>query len=190
VDPEAGSDQVREAALLVRRLHDALDVFDPPDDAYWAGGWGRGEGPRQGPICHLDLAPYNVVASPTGDLAIIDWDGAGPGDRMSELAFAAESFALLRRDAVGSELGYVTSPDRVERLDAFVRSYGLPEREWSALADELVANAEDRVAFGVRMHLEGREPFASWWAADEGAGDREDLAVTERVVLQWRRCFA
>jgi aminoglycoside phosphotransferase (APT) family kinase protein len=76
-------ERLRKAARLVRRLHDVLDTFQPPEDAIWPGGWGRAEGPRRKPICHMDLAPYNVVASPSGELAVIDWDGAGPGDRKS-----------------------------------------------------------------------------------------------------------
>lgn len=74
-------------------------------------------------------------------------------------------------------------------LEVFVRSYGLADRDWPALADELVANAKDRMALGIQMHREGREPWASSWAADEGAGDREDLAVTEAVVHEWGQRF-
>lgn len=180
-------ERVRQAAALIRRLHEALDTFQPPRDATWPGGWGRIVGPRRGPICHGDLAPYNVVASWMGELGIIDWDGAGPGDRMAELAFAAESFALLRRDAQCEQVGYHEPPARVERLDAFVASYGLRPSERPALADALIENARDRINFGVEMHRKGREPWASWWAADEGAGDREDLAITESIVGEWRR---
>ena len=109
---------------------------------------------------------------------------------MAELASAAESFALLRRDTTCRELGYPQSPDRVERLGAFVRSYGLAEQEWPTLAEALVSHAQDGVAFGIQLHREGREPFASWWAADGGAGDREDLALTEAVAFAWRQRFA
>lgn len=73
----------------------------------------------------------HFVAYPDGELAIIDWEGAGPGDRMAELAYAAECFSPLRRDDLCRQLGYVTPPARVERLETFVRGYGLPRGEWS-----------------------------------------------------------
>lgn len=37
----ASSERLSEAGRLVRRLHDVLDLFEPPIDAVWRGGWGR-----------------------------------------------------------------------------------------------------------------------------------------------------
>jgi hypothetical protein len=50
----------------------------------------------------------------------------------------------------------------------------------------MIRCAHHRAAFGRAMFDEGREPWASWWAADHGAGDREDIVVTERAVTEWR----
>lgn len=180
----AEPEQLARVAGLVRRLHDLLDGFEAPSGAVWRDGWGRGAA-GVGPICHWDLAPYNVVASPNGDLSIIDFDGAGPGDRMRELAYAIDSFVLLRRDATCFELGYQAPPARVDRIETFWQNYGLPASERTTLADALVANAHDRLAFGEQMYAERREPWASFWAVDRGAGDREDLVVTERAARAW-----
>lgn len=51
--------------------------------------------PAVGPelVCHNGLAPGNLVAGE--HLAFIDWDGAGPSTRLWDLAYAAQSFALL-----------------------------------------------------------------------------------------------
>ena len=50
-----------------------------------------------------------------------------------------------------------------------------------------MATARSAVAFGEQMYAEGREPWATWWAQDKGAGDRDDLATTESVVREWCR---
>lgn len=180
----ASSTRLSDAAKLVRRLHEVLDLFETPVTAVWRGGWGRPVD-GTGPICHNDLAPYNVVISPNGSLGVIDWDGAGPGVRMAELAYAIDGFVLLRRDSFCRHLGWSTAPSRAERIEVFVQAYGLRDEDRPVLADALIHNARDRLAFGEAMYAEGREPWASWWAKDRGAGDREDLTVTETAVSEW-----
>lgn len=50
-------------------------------------------------ICHNDLAPYNLlVTDPDGELklaGVLDWDVAGPGRPVDDLAFAAWNFLPL-----------------------------------------------------------------------------------------------
>ena len=174
------------AGRLIRHLHDALDRFQIPAGATWRGGWDRPED-GTGPICHHDLAPWNMVAGADGELYVIDWDGAGPGDRMAELAYAACGLVPMRRDHKCAELGWLRPPDRVGRLEVFRRAYGLSDQDRPAMADAIIASMRSGVTFGEQMYAEGREPWASWWAADLGAGDREDLAAAEAVVEQWRR---
>ncbi|MGH9223624.1 MAG: phosphotransferase [Acidimicrobiales bacterium] len=176
-------DRLHAVARLARRLHDILDEFRPPRDAEWRGGWG-GITPG-GPICHRDLAPYNFVVTTLGDFAVIDWDGARPGDRLLELAFFIESFALLRRDETCARVGYTRPPDRVARVEVMWQGYGAGDGLRAPLAEALVTNARDRAAFGRAMFEQRREPWASWWAKDHGAGDEEDLALTEAVAAAW-----
>lgn len=177
-------DQLRRGAQLVRRLHDVLDNFRPPPDMVWRGGWGRStHGPE--PICHNDLAPWNIVAGPDGALTVIDWDGAGPGDRMAELAYAMHGFVPLVRDAECARRGWPAPPARVQRVECFFSGYGLRREERPAVGAALVRCAEGAVAFGERMSADGREPWASWWARDGGAGDRANLALTMTVVQEW-----
>jgi aminoglycoside phosphotransferase (APT) family kinase protein len=125
----------------------------------------------------------------SGELGIIDWDGIGPGDRMAELAYCTAGFAPLKRGSVCAELGWRTPPPRAERVELFRTAYGLLDNKRPELADALVASARSGIDLGEAMHAEGREPWASLWAADGGAGDREDLAVTESVVAEWRKSW-
>jgi hypothetical protein len=108
---------------------------------------------------------------------------------MAELAYATDAWVPVRRDAGCASLGYRVPHPRAERMEVFVQAYGLPADRRPDLAVALVANAQDRMAFGMRMHETGREPSASWWAADKGAVDREDLRVTEEVADEWLRPF-
>jgi GNAT superfamily N-acetyltransferase len=176
--------QVATAGRLVRRLHDSLDRYKPTAGAIWRGGWGRPEG-GSGHICHHDLAPWNVVAGPTGELSVIDWDGVGPGDRTAELAYAACGFLPMKGDVKCAELGWLRPPDRVSRLEEFRAAYGLADDDRSTLSDAIVASVRSGAEFGERMHAEGREPWASLWALDRGASDREDVALAERVTREW-----
>lgn len=177
-------ERLRSAALLLRELHSALDAFAAPPDAQWRSGWGR-DGTGDGPLCHYDFAPWNVLVSPNGSLTVIDWDGVGPGDRLAELAYAAASFVPLRRNAECRRIGWAQPPDRVGRLETFWRAYGRGEETRLTFARALVECAQDGVRFGEQMHREGREPFASWWATDDGQSDRDDVLVTESVVATW-----
>ena len=71
---------------LMRRLHDAAASFDYLPHA---GSW---IGPLRAPvetICHNDIVPWNTVYRDRMPIAVIDWDGAAPGPRAWDLAYAA-----------------------------------------------------------------------------------------------------
>ena len=179
-------DMLAKAARLVRRLHELLDAYPVPRGPVWRGGWGRPiDG--SGSLCHHDLGPWNFVVDASGGLAVIDWDGIGPGDRMAELAYCIAGFAPLKRDSMCAELGWRTPPPRALRVELFRAAYGLPDNERPELADAIIASARSGAEFGETMHAEGKEPWASIWAADHGAGDREDLAVAESSLAAWRK---
>jgi len=71
--PELG-----RVGALIRRLHDASAGFVPPPDARWEVVIPPD---REEPICHHNLAPWNLVLG-VDRWVFIDWDGAGPGSRM------------------------------------------------------------------------------------------------------------
>lgn len=79
-------------------------------------------------VCHHDLAPYNVVLAGEHLQGIIDWDLAGPGSAVSELAFVAWQWVPLHGPFVTGLLGWSNPPDRGRRLRRLLDAYGLRDR--------------------------------------------------------------
>ncbi|SCG47418.1 phosphotransferase [Micromonospora humi] len=82
-------------AGLIRAVHDAC------------AGTGLAGGAET--VCHRDLSPKNTVyrIGPAGPVpvALLDWDLAGPGRRIEDVAFAGWHWADLGGDADPAELG-------------------------------------------------------------------------------------
>jgi len=86
--PGAWSDVVlADAAGLLRRLHDAT-----------AGSPLTG---TEETVCHNDFAPWNTVFRAGRPVAVIDFDDAGPGPRVRDLAYAAWCWLALGRASFG-----------------------------------------------------------------------------------------
>ncbi|MFE9958761.1 phosphotransferase family protein [Micromonospora sp. NPDC005299] len=82
-------------AGLIRAVHDACAGTDLAAGAET--------------VCHRDLSPKNTVyrVEPAGPVpvALLDWDLAGPGRRVEDVAFAGWHWATLGGDADPTELG-------------------------------------------------------------------------------------
>lgn len=115
-------DEIVPAATLenamrwLRRYHDAVDGLEVE------GPWRNFSRPLSTGelICHHDFAPYNVALSPApeGDqvVGVFDWDMAGPGTRVEDLAFAAWNWVPLHRS--------LPAPMSAERLRLMAAAYG------------------------------------------------------------------
>jgi len=79
------------AARLLRRYHDTVITFVPPPDACW-----RTVAPVQHElICHYDWAPYNALFRCHEPVVMLDWDSAGPGTRLWDLALSAHQWVTF-----------------------------------------------------------------------------------------------
>lgn len=96
--PWAFSDRLLgQAGRWLGRYHAAVRSFRPEGSRPWRPGRAR-VGPDE-LVCHNDFAPYNLVVDDAGDLAgVLDWDVAGPGRPIDDLAFAAWNFVPLFRE--------------------------------------------------------------------------------------------
>jgi Phosphotransferase enzyme family len=89
--PRLDDGGLRRVGRLIRDLHDASAGFSPPP----ASRWNVAIPPdRRDLVCHHDLAPWNLVAG-ADRWVFIDWDGAGPGSRLWDLAYAMKGFVPL-----------------------------------------------------------------------------------------------
>jgi Ser/Thr protein kinase RdoA (MazF antagonist) len=126
--PPMSDAELRRVGRLIRDLHDAVVDFRPPPDANWQVVIPPD---RDELICHHDLAPWNLVVD--GDRWVfIDWDGAGPGSRLWDLAYAAHGFLPLhpRGDPTCDGL----------RLRSLVDGYDLDERQRGDLPELIGAH--------------------------------------------------
>jgi 8-oxo-dGTP diphosphatase len=110
-------EQVEDMMRWMRRYHDVVADFVPPADAVWRN---MNRPLRPGDIvCHHDVAPYNVVRAAGRFVGVIDWDMAGPGHPVEDLAFAAWNGVPLHHD--------LPTEESVRRLLLLVDAYGWPD---------------------------------------------------------------
>ncbi|MFI7219672.1 phosphotransferase [Micromonospora maritima] len=167
-------DRLARVGRLARELHDALATFAPPPDARWNA---LIPADRDEMIVHHDLAPWNLVV---GDRwVVIDWDNAGPGSRLWDLAYAVHGFVPLSAHPDWQRA------DAGQRLRTFADAYGLDERQRRDLVPLLTVRARamhdflgDRAALGV-------EPWVTHWRTGHGDAWRADADYTERHTDQW-----
>jgi Ser/Thr protein kinase RdoA (MazF antagonist) len=140
--------QLAQVGALVRRLHDASESFVPPRDARWDVVMPPD---RVELIVHNDLAPWNLVCG-GGRMAFIDWDGAGPGSRLWDLAYAAHGFVPL---APGGDPA-VDGP----RLRALIDGYGADEQQRCDLPALIEAHTRGMHELLCSAAVTGAQPWA------------------------------
>ncbi len=147
--------ELHRLGRMIRLMHDAAENFHPPPDAQWQVAIPPD---REELICHHDLAPWNLVRD--GDRWVfIDWDGAGPGSRLWDLAYAAHGFAL--------DHGGDPAMDGT-RLRALVDGYGLDGKQRRELPALITAHVRGMYELLRRGHTTGTEPWARLWAEGHG----------------------
>lgn len=140
VDREVVLDSVLEEAVVwLRDFHDVVEGFRPAGPRTWRGGAGELSGDQI--IVHNDPGAYNWIIQSGHFVAMVDWDMAGPGRRIDDLAFLAWTAIPLYRET--------PIDDVARRLDLLVDAYG----EWGPMTvlDAVVVRmttAADRIEAG------------------------------------------
>jgi len=113
------------AARLLRAYHDATEDFPPGEGALWACAYP--DAARHEVICHNDFAPYNFVYSNGIPHAVLDFDLAGPGPRIRDVAYAAYWMVPLSFHATDMKAFAETDVQNgSRRLRKFCETYGVP----------------------------------------------------------------
>lgn len=181
LDPER---RLARVGRLIRELHDAAADFTPPPDAAWQRLLPP-DGAEQ--IVHHDLAPWNLVVPDDGEVdgggwQFIDWDGAGPGTRLGDLAYAAHGFLPLSADPAFRRADAVAA----RRLRVLVDAYGLDEPQRRDLVPLLTARTRAMHDFLAARSAAGEEPWGTLWRDGHGEVWRRDAAYTEERATLWR----
>ncbi len=135
--PKGWSDEgIRRLGVLLRELHEAVSSFVTPPDAVWHD-WYIHRPAADPIISHGDIGPWNVIAHDGLPVAWVDWDYAGPVDRLDEVAEAARLHCQLHGDDVDRVQGLLSPPRRAEQVRIFADAYGLDHAERSQLVDRM-----------------------------------------------------
>jgi hypothetical protein len=160
------------AAGLLRRYHDSVDGFLPPPDAHW-----RFVAPvTHEVICHNDWSPGNAVFRGHIPTFMLDWDSAGPGSRLWDLAGSAFSWVPLNPRKTPPSLR-----EKAARFKLFCDAYGegiATQDVLDTLIEQLPIQA-DVIQAGADGGDPGFSKLAGW---DMPAVLRNDAA---RLAEQW-----
>lgn len=180
------SEQVRsESALvsagrLLRGYHDATTSLLP----HGPGGWQLGPIEPVEVVCHGDVAPYNCVFRDGEAIALIDFDGARPGPRAWDLAYAVYRFAPLA--GPGNVDAFGTPTAQAQRARMLLDAYGATRDQRGATVSTLVPRLRSLVDF---MHAAARAGDASFARhIADGHADlyTEDIAYIASHAHVWQ----
>jgi hypothetical protein len=141
VDDETAPDEVlTDAAAWLRRYHDAVRDYDPGPRVWRQTTAALAPGQL---ICHNDTGAYNWIVRDGRFAGVIDWDQAGPGQPIDDLAFLCWSGVPLFRD--------VPVTDAARRVALAVEAYGgvTASALLEAVADRMT-RASERIDAGIR----------------------------------------
>jgi hypothetical protein len=172
-------DALVSVADLLRRYHQAAASFDPAGYR-----WPR---PipvrfRTGLVSHNDAHPANLVFRDGRAVALIDFDWAGPGSAIWDLAAAARYWAPLLDEA---DITDRRQGRELERFRIFLQASGLSRADRRRVAEAVVANHDWTYAIVTEAAAAGHQGFADHWraVAEPAARARRWCQLHQRDLL-------
>ena len=175
------------AAKLLRSYHDAVAPFQIKESDLWE--FEYPDKSRHEVICHNDFAPYNLIYDETGFNAIIDFDLAGPGPKIRDIAYAAYWLVPLSFNADDMKpfsLGDANNDS--QRLHKFCDAYGIrADNDLLDMVSEVLHYMADESAMiksigeeaTARLKAEGH---LDHWCREARSFDR-DRAIIENNLI-------
>ncbi len=174
-----------EIAKMLRQYHDSVQDFAMDES------WEPIDNTPQPfeVLCHNDFAIYNIIFRDERPVGIIDYDVAGPGPRIWDIAYALYTCAPLSRLYL-SEAGEVVDYDPLQHADRmkrrvalFIESYGLETADH--VADMVLLRLEALCRTMIRKSSEGDAAFQKM--IDEGHLEhyRRDIRFIREHQAEW-----
>jgi hypothetical protein len=144
-------------ADLIRRFHLAMRSFDGTGLS-----WGRPVPARYrgSLVSHNDLHPGNIVFDGGLAVGLIDFDLAGPGSAVWDVATAVRNWCPLVDDA---DVPPPLADRRCDRLALFLDAYGLAASDRIAVVRALVANHDWTYRIVTDAARSGHPGFRDYW---------------------------
>jgi len=164
-------------ARMLRQYHDATVDFERRDSDVWLNEYHDPE--RHEVICHNDFAPYNFVYSAGMPYAVIDFDLAGPGPRLKDVAYALYwSVPLSFNSDDQVEFAEADVRNNSRRCRLFCETYGIPA---DAKLFEMIAEVLDLMSDEEQMLQVLGQPAATKLKHDGHLAhwQRESIAYQE-----------
>ena len=171
--------ELHRLGQLIRELHTAAESFIPPANAKWSVAI---QPNAEDLICHHDLAPWNLVRDSANDRWVfIDWDGSGPGSRLWDLAYAAQSFVPLHAGGDPEE--------DAPRLALFADSYGLDQTERERLPRMLADRTDAMYSLLQQGSITGQQPWARLYADGHADYWKSAAAYIRTHEAMWQQAL-
>jgi len=117
-------DCLQKTAAMLRQFHDASLDFENKDTDNWRMSFP--DKAHHEVICHNDFAPYNTVYKNTTPVGVFDFDLAGPGPRLKDIAYAAYwNVPLSFGDTDNKVYSEKDLDENCRRLKLFCAAYGI-----------------------------------------------------------------
>lgn len=169
-------------ARMLRTYHDAAQSYVQRGDENWAVTFPDSD--RHEVICHNDFAPYNFIYSSGLPRAVVDFDLAGPGPRLRDVAYAAYWMTPLSFHA-GDMKPFAEADLRADsrRLKLFCQTYGIAaDEDLVDMVSFVLGQMADRrsvaAAVGdIAAHNLARDGHLGHWQAERDAFEGHKTAL-------------
>jgi hypothetical protein len=164
-------DSLISVAQLVRRFHDAVASFGVERARSYSWPTPVPARYRTAALSHNDLHPGNVIFADGVAVGLIDFDLAGPGGPIWDLATLARGWAPLVDER---DLPPALAPDRrFERLALLLDAYGLGGNDRTAVVRALVDSHDWTFRIVTDAASRGHPGFYDYWRAVAAQSLRE-----------------